>query len=160
MNPTADPLAGLRGYHLPEAISWWPPAPGWWGLLLMLLIFLGSIIWVIVRWRQRQRPVRLARAELKRLRVIFEQDKDSAAFTRGISRLLRRYALSRFPREQVAGLAGERWLAFLDAQGGRGQFTNGIGRWLIEAPYRPGVPVSAEALGSLIENWIVRLEQK
>ena len=33
MNPAAatpDPLAGLRGYHLPEAVSWWPPGPGWW----------------------------------------------------------------------------------------------------------------------------------
>ena len=44
MNPTtpvgADPLAQLRGLHLPAAIGPWPPAPGWWmpaAVVVMLL---------------------------------------------------------------------------------------------------------------------------
>ncbi len=40
-NPT---LEQLRDIHLPEAVHWWPPAPGWWlvaALLLALTIWLS-----------------------------------------------------------------------------------------------------------------------
>ena len=43
----ADPLALLRGYHMPDPIDWWPPAPGWW-LLLILTIGLGSAAGVLL----------------------------------------------------------------------------------------------------------------
>lgn len=43
-NPT---LEQLRDIHLPEAVHWWPPAPGWWivtTLVLALLIWLGRYL--------------------------------------------------------------------------------------------------------------------
>ena len=42
MNPQ-DPLAQLRDIHLPEPVSWWPPAPGWWLLAVLVLIALVAI---------------------------------------------------------------------------------------------------------------------
>ena len=30
----ADSLAQLRDIQLPEPISWWPLAPGWWVLII------------------------------------------------------------------------------------------------------------------------------
>ncbi len=40
MNSANDPLAQLRDIHLPDPISWWPPAPGWWVLAVVVLALL------------------------------------------------------------------------------------------------------------------------
>ena len=40
-------LEQLRDIHLPQAVHWWPPAPGWWivaALLLALTIWLGRYL--------------------------------------------------------------------------------------------------------------------
>ena len=38
MNENALPL---RDLHLPDAIGWWPLAPGWWVLIALSLLGLG-----------------------------------------------------------------------------------------------------------------------
>lgn len=156
MNP--DPLAGLRDWHLPGPVSWWPPAPGWW--LLAGLVLVGAVLagrW----WVRRRRRVAAARAALQhlgRLRAQIENSGDSRGFAAGVSRLLRRLALVRFPREQVAGLAGRDWLLFLDRTGGGGAFADGVGRALVDAPFRGdgglGTVSDADELARLAAAWI------
>ena len=154
-----DPLAGLRGYHLPDPVSWWPPAPGWWALALVLLIALGLLARWGIRRYQRDAARRAALAELAALEAAYSKDRDSATLARGLSRLLRRLALHHFPRAQVAGLTGEDWLAFLDAQWDRQGFQQGPGRFLLEAPYRPAPELPAEALIALSRAWIQQLRK-
>ena len=151
-----EPLADLRGYHLPDPVSWWPPAPGWWLLALLGLSLLVLLVGWLVRRYRRGAAARAAQAELAALRAALAQDGDAAACARGLSRLLRRFALVRFPRRAVAGLSGEAWLAFLDAQGGGGRFQSGPGRLLLDAPYRPPQDLPVGELASLVEDWIRR----
>ena len=160
MPPTAaDPLATLRDWHLPGPVSWWPPAPGWWlvaGLVLVALLFM------LVVWRRRQRQgaaVRTALDELRALRGQLGMGLDGQTFTAAVSVLLRRLALTRFPRERVAGLSGASWVAFLDATGGGGEFERGAGRVLGDLPYRkPGARSGSaqdlSALADLAERWV------
>jgi Domain of unknown function (DUF4381) len=149
-----DPLAELRGYHLPEPVGWWPPAPGWWVLTLLVLLGAGAAAARLWRRRRRRAAARRARQELAALRAELARSGDATAFARGLSRLLRRFALARFPRRRVAGLTGAAWLAFLDAQGGGEGFRHGPGRLLAEAPYRPAGQVPAGELAALAEAWI------
>lgn len=156
--PTGDPLEGLRGYHLPDPVGWWPPAPGWWVLGLVLLAVGAVLGWWWLRRRRRTAAARQAQRELARLRRNRLEAKDPAAFVRGLSTLLRRYVLAVFPRREVAALTGEAWLAFLDRHGGGGRFLAGPGRQLLEAPYRPARDAAAgespDALAELVEDWI------
>ena len=156
----ADPLTQLRGYHFPAPVSWWPPAPGWWVLAGLLLVLIAAGAWVPLRRRRRRAAARRAQEELQALRVALGSGGDAATFVRGLSRLLRRFALARFPRQEVAGLTGADWLAFLDANGGGGRFRDGPGRLLTEAPYRPAGEIPAEELADLTRDWILRNAEK
>jgi hypothetical protein len=153
-----DPLTDLRGYHLPDPVSWWPPAPGWWVLALLGLCLAALFVhWLASRYR-RGAAMRVAKAELAGLRADFARDRDAGAYARGLSRLLRRFALSRFPRDAVAGLTGEKWLAFLDSRGGEGRFADGPGSLLLEAPYRSisASDAGVDELAELVLDWIRR----
>ena len=75
-----------------------------------------------------------------------------------LSRLIRRLALMRFPRQEIASLTGHDWLRFLDSSGGNGQFSRGPGRVLAQGPYMRTLPepVDGRALTRLVRHWIQR----
>jgi len=156
----ADPLAGLRDYHLPEAISWWPPAPGWWLLTALTIGVAAAWLW----WRRRGRggahASRLASLELARLRARWRADADATAFLRGLSQLTRRFVLARFPGEPVAGLCGDDWLRYLAGKSGEPAFVDGAGRRLADAPYQAtgsaGDTTDVGAVADLVERLIER----
>ncbi|MCP5197079.1 MAG: DUF4381 domain-containing protein [Gammaproteobacteria bacterium] len=156
--PTTHPLADLRDIHFPEALPWWPPAPGWWLLAALLLIAIAAWIGVWRRYRQGS-PRRAALVELARLRTGFQSNGDATAVAVGVSLLLRRLALVHFPRNQVAGLVGEAWLQFLDRTGDCNRFSAGPGRALLRAPYRSGDVFPVEDLLKAAETWIKRVGQ-
>ncbi len=153
MNGT-EPLADLRAYHLPDAVSWWPPAPGWWILALLLIGLVGALAAWLLRRHRRQAAARAARAELLAFRGAWDGDGDTLVYVRGLSRLLRRFALVRFGPRRVAGLVGEDWLAFLDANGGAGRFQSATGRLLLDAVYRPVTDLPVTELAGLVADWI------
>jgi hypothetical protein len=150
----------LRDIHLPPPVGWWPPAPGWW-LLALALVLLGVGLWLLLRWFRRGRLRRAARAALQQLFAEYRGHGDDRRLLRELSVLLRRIALSRFPRRRVARLSGAPWLAFLDqpldgsrlAEG----FSRGPGRVLAEGPYAPAAELDAAALERLCRTWLRRL---
>jgi len=154
---TSPSLDQLRDIHLPPSPGLWPPAPGWW--LVALALGLGAVLWV-ARRRVRQRPLRAALRELDALARTHAHHDNKVLLARGISRLLRRYALWRFPQAGAAGLTDADWLRFLDQHGGAGRFTQGPGAQLASLPYRPagaadrGREADAAALLALARHWL------
>ena len=145
----------LRDIHLPEPVSWWPPAPGWWVLTVILLLLPFLIRWL---WRRRpqaphhRRLYHRAAAELDRL----ERDcgDDPAAALRRLSALLRRVAISARPRTDVAALTGLRWLHFLDQWVDGPRFSDGPGAILAAGPYQDTVRADIPALLALCRRWL------
>ncbi len=149
-------LAQLHDIHLPAPVSWWPPAPGWWAMAILSLLVVG-LGYLGYRRHRRNRWRRSALTALSQLR-----DSAPEALPRQLSVLLRRVAVSRFPRHEVAGLTGQDWLTFLDRTLDDGDaFRAGVGQVLRDAPYRAGrAPVEPTDLLTLCERWIRRLPDR
>ena len=147
-----DPLAELRDIHLPPAIDPWPPAPGWWllGALGVLLLILacryGYKVWKKGAYRRE------ASSQLKQLFENYQHDQQ--AFLLNYNTLLKRVALSTYPREDVANLTGEAWVSFLDQTGNTHEFTMGPGQVLVDGQYAPLAAVDVQHLHDLGQTWI------
>lgn len=127
VNP--DWLSQLAPAHAPAAISWWPLAIGWWIVIgLFVIAIAGFVYWF---YRPSNRLRRLALRELTRIEKFTHDD---GLLAREVEHLLRRYALTRFGREQVAGLSGKDWIAFVIAHGGQA-WAGDSGARLLQAAY-------------------------
>jgi len=154
--PPSDPLAQLRDIHLPPPPESWPPAPGWWLLALIAVLAVGFAAALALRYWQRNRYRREAVREAAKLYAKWTTDGDSIAYVAAVQTLLKRVALSAFPRAEVARLTGEAWVAFLDRTMGSHEFSMGAGEVLIDAHYRRNVSIDAARLNALTCDWIAR----
>jgi hypothetical protein len=157
MNSAAQEALLLRDIHLPGDPSFWPPAPGWWLLAMVLLALLS---WTAVAAWRRYRIHRQRQRVLGALAALEDQFRagQSPEHLARISMLLRRLALMRFPREKVAALTGGGWLGFLDETGGNGRFCEGPGRVLAAGPYQRALPQDLDTSGliALVREWVER----
>lgn len=124
----AASLQNLNDIVVPAALSWWPPAPGWYvigALLLILLLWQGTRSWS--NWRNN-RYRREALAELAEI-------QSGRVAANGLPELLKRTALSAWPRSQVAALSGAEWHQFLDDSATMARFSAGAGEALDRLAY-------------------------
>ncbi len=153
-------LTQLRDIHLPEPVSWWPPAPGWWLTLGAVIAFI-ILVFVIRRGIRLRRWRREARATIAQLKQQHRENPERGQEIVGrLSVLMRRVATTRFPAAEVASLSGAQWLQFLDRHSKKGEpFQQGVGQLLADAPYRSrhvNIP-EVEALLKLCDHWIATL---
>lgn len=118
---TPFPVQELRDIHAP------PPSglsPLSWALLALALLTLPLLVWLVRSW-WRNAPRRQAWRNLRALEQLPEQ---TPGWGGQLNRWLKQSALLYYPKEQVAHLHGQAWLAFLDKQGGSG-FTQYASQW-------------------------------
>lgn len=150
-----EPLP-LRDIHLPDPVSWWPPAPGWWLLLILSAVILASIV-LFKRIRKRRLLRRTVLAEYDMIRRQYHDNHDPVEVVKALSALMRRASISFYQRNNSASLTGTEWLRHLDRTAQRKDFENGNGRILATAPYLPAdsqVDIDFNDLLSLCEHWL------
>lgn len=153
-----DPLnLPLRDIHLPDAVSWWPLAPGWW--LVTAALLLGALTVYLVRRHRRLAWTRAVRRELRHLGRQFAANNDATELLRGTATLMRRALIDREGRSAVAAATGAEWLAILDGADPARPFTNGAGKCLVDAPYRQSVTTSSIDAAALLKICERRLLQ-
>ena len=126
----------LRDLHLPDPVGWWPLAPGWWFILLLVATALGYLTWrTYQRWRHNA-PRRFALRELARYEAEYLKHHNPVTLSKQLSKLLRRGMLAYAPRDEVAGLTGDSWLQWLDSGMPLPYFHTEGGKSMLELPYR------------------------
>ena len=146
-------LAQLRDINGLDAISWWPPAPGW-GLLLAAALILAGVALIFLRRDRKPRVQKAGRAEIiATLRSETDVKKKAAA----ISVTLRQAAIARHGRAACAGLEGQAWLDWL-AQNDPAKFDWATqGKPLLDVPYAPPGAIAAADMDALAEaaaKWV------
>ena len=148
-------LSKLNDIVLPDAVPFWPPAPGWYFVFALLALALVVGLFLAVRRWQRRAYRREAERELERLRAAGEWTE--------LSSLLKRTALVTYPRSLVAPLSGEAWLAFLDRTGATTEFTHGHANCLDDLAHDPlghELVIDEVALTAACRRWIRKHEPK
>ncbi|MCK5002309.1 MAG: DUF4381 domain-containing protein [Gammaproteobacteria bacterium] len=156
MNGATPTTLELRDIHLPEAISWWPPAPGWWFLLGSIILIIAAIF-LFKRYQKKQALKKQVLAEFENICTQYQSDKNAIALIQSMSILLRRACISFYPRSEAASLTGKSWLAFLDDTSKEKVFDTEHGQLIATAPYlseNTKLDFDAENLIHLCENWL------
>ena len=153
MSP-ADPLAALRDIHVPDPPPFWPPAPGWIAIACVVIAVAVAGTIVAARWWRSGRSRREALASLRSLHARHDTGAPDREIAIELSMVVRRFALAHHPREEVAGLAGERWIAWLEST--RPGLGTAARTALLDAPYARGCRFDAPRALAACEHWIRR----
>lgn len=159
MNPDPTSLDRLHDIVVPPPVPWWPPAPGWYGVIgiglfvLLALALRGFLIWQHSRYRRE------ALAEWRRQESLLHDVNQRSAALAALAELVKRAALSAFPREEVAALTGPQWLAFLDRTGKTTEFSSPIGALLESVAYDSRSAsaldeLEVRKLAQLVQHWL------
>lgn len=147
MNPDPGSLDRLHGPLIPPPAPWWPPTPGWTIVLTALALFLAAaLLKLIVRW-QADRYRREALALLP------------STPPEQLAALLKRTAMTAWPRDRTADLTGEAWLEFLDRSGAEGEgglnlFVSGPARRIEALAFDPAAKEDVAPIRDAARQWI------
>lgn len=152
-------LQNLNDIVLPDAVGWWPLAPGWYFVAALLAAALLLLSYHRLRTWRNNRYRRAAVEELAVLAACLHDPKNRDSGLKSLPVLIKRVALSAYPREEVAMLSGEDWYDFLDATAGRNVFSPDLREAFSQAAYQPGSlgKVGQETASALIqacEYWV------
>ncbi|MFT3823725.1 MAG: DUF4381 domain-containing protein [Chitinophagaceae bacterium] len=102
-------------------------APGWYVLGVLLLLVLGVIAWLVIRYYQRNLYRKHALQALMQSETIKEAD---TALLYEANMLMKRIAMSKYGRSNTASIRNKEWIGFLNKTAGRQLFTDADARLL------------------------------
>jgi len=149
----ADALTQLKDIHLPEAISWWPLAPGWYVIMLLILLLIAGLGYLIHKKHLHALAKNQALTILDSYNEQYEKDRNVQMTSARISELLRRVALVYFPRSEVASLHGDEWITFLNKTGKKVDFTP-VKAMLLDSPFKTAETINLKPLITRAQLWI------
>lgn len=153
-------LAQLADIHLPEPVSFWPPAPGWWVLAVLLIV---AAIWLVRRARVVGAQRRVKAQALREFDACYQNYSNSndidiqslkLRYVNEANSVLKRVALVHFTDSGVAGLGGLEWVDFIRKNGDSSLLTDSIAAALSHGRFQTKIDVDVDALHDFGRVWI------
>jgi len=159
MNPQIQNSMALRDIHLPDAISWWPPAIGWWILLAVILLAIYFIP-KLYRWLTFTPLHKVTNKAFLEIKDEYRQNQDITQLVQSLSKLLRQISMTYHGRENVAHLTGEKWVDSLNTLTEKDYFSSELQNIIINAPYKKNNNIDTTELLDATQLWINALPKK
>lgn len=153
-------LNNLRDIVEPSAVSGWLPPPTVYLFGALVLVWLAAAIVLFIIHHRKNLYRRVGLRELASIENRVGNINERPTALRDLNMLLKRVALVAWPRDQVASLSGDAWLAFLDNTSHGSPFTGGASRLLKEIPlaadeYLKSIsPEDITLLIKAVDDWI------
>ena len=150
-----DLLSQLRDIHAAPDVPWWPPAPGWWILalvVLVLLVLLGRFAVARRRVRQRRKQ-RLNWVDF--LNVMVNPEEEPQAYLSMLNRIFKLVAMEAFPGEHCAAMTGSEWVGFLTRKLESEPSVDALDV-LANGPFDPRPEYDPDTVSALARTWILR----
>lgn len=156
-------LAQLADIHLPEPVSFWPPAPGWWILAVLIIVL---VIWFIRKTRIANAQKRVKSQAISEFAACYENYSNSTEtdldtlklrYVNQANGVLKRVALVHFTDEAVAGLGGADWVDFVRKNGESSLLNESISQALSHGRFKTKIDVNVDELNDFGHAWISSL---
>jgi hypothetical protein len=149
----------LRDVHLPDAVSWWPLAYGWWVLITLALFGITALVYYLVRKRKRNAYRHSAIKELNTVYTLWQKQNDVAAYLQSANAILKRSVLHFTKQQGIASQSGQVWLNSLARSASSElsvEFKNAFGSQV----YRPNAEADIILVHNEIRNWLATHQTK
>ena len=124
-------LSGLKDIIVPIKPDFFPPAIGWWIVIICILV--GVLLIVGYGIHCYFSPLSYAMRELKK---DYHQEKQPVRFAKNVSKLLKRAAILKYGIEKVGALSDDMWGRFLSLQS-HGKIASDIIKFIAFSTYLP-----------------------
>ena len=155
MQDLSEILSQLRDIHEPSPVGVWPPAPGWWLLLLALVLILYTAWYLSRRYKNSFR--RAASLECERIVRDFEIHNDKDRLIKDVSIYLRRLALKK-DAVLAAGHTGDLWLEYLAGLSESDTLISDFGKTILTAPYSRQPDYDCQSFIRVLRTWVRKLK--
>lgn len=151
LNP-ANLLSQLPPLALPNPVSWWPIAIGWWLLLALVFTAAGLALLLIRRHYRSTRLIKSSRQTLNTIYLQYSSNQNSIQYLSSCNQLIRSFCLKQYHCNKLAVLSGEQWLKALDNIVSNPSLNSTEGKQLLQH-YQLNTNVDIEALHNLLVRW-------
>ena len=159
-------LAQLADIHLPEPVSYWPPAVGWWILAAIGLVLLALLLRKLAAARRQQKICQYALAELERCYDTYSNaepaniEQSRLDYVNQFNTVVRRVALVHYPQANVASLDGAAWVDFIRQKGESSLMNDEIAAALQYGRFQKKCEVDVDAMQSFGQQWVASLYKR
>jgi len=146
-------LEQLRDIHLPEPISWWPLAPGWWLAALVFIVLLTFSIYKFIKVIKKNRYRKVASLELEHNYQQWQSDNSNSHYIESANKVLRRCIQHLTNNTSLTSNSGQQWAETL-SKFSKTPLSDDTNLALSEACYQANPDVDIQQLHSELSSWL------